>query len=201
MNSELLKVSVTTNDEQYDLNVEEELKINRTNLSESYIDQPAKFAWYAVLAAKASAQAYALKNAIDQKDDYIRKQLTGKLDAEVRKQLELDGEKVTEGKVTNAINCHEEYLQEVEELNALRDKYVLIKEDADILMGIKEAFDQRKDMLISLGAQMRADMSNLELTMKEEEYNSTLSGIDTKAQASEVIKTNKATKRTRKSLK
>ena len=165
----ILELTVNTKSGAYDLDLAEDLKINKTDLSESYMDQPAKFAWYAVLAAQARAQADALKNKIEQKEDYIRKILRGKLDAEVRKQLELDGEKVTEGKVENGINCHPKYAEALEELHELRDKYVEVNENASILETAKEALNQRKDMLISLGAQMRADMSNIELSMKKQE--------------------------------
>ena len=165
----ILELTVNTKSGMYDLDLAEDLRINKTDLSESYMDQPAKFAWYAVLAAQARAQADDLKNKIEQKEDYIKKILRGKLDAEVRKQLELDGERVTEGKVENGINCHPKYVEALEELHRLRDDYVEANENASILETAKEALNQRKDMLISLGAQMRADMSNIELSMKKQE--------------------------------
>ena len=52
-------------------------------------------------------------------------------------------------------------------LHNLRDEYVEANEDACILEAAKDALNQRKEMLISLGAQMRTDMSNTELTMKK----------------------------------
>ena len=55
----------------------------------------------------------------------------------------------------------------METLHNLRDEFVKANEDASILEAAKEAMDQRKEMLISLGAQLRTDMSNTELTMKK----------------------------------
>lgn len=162
----VLNLTVDTKSGIYDLDLASDLKINKTDLTESYIDQPAKFAWYAVLAAQARAHADFIKSKIDQKEDYVKKVLKGKLDASVRKQLELDGEKITELKVENGISCHPEFISALEELHMLREDYIGVNENASILETAKEALNQRKDMLISLGAHMRADFANIDLSMK-----------------------------------
>lgn len=164
---EFLCLTVEMSGKTYSQDLNEDLRINSSDINESYIDQPSKFAWWAVLAAQARAKADRIKSAIEKQDEYIRKILTGELDAEVRKNLELDGEKVTEGKVTNGIYQHERYIEEMDKLHNLRDEYVEANEDACILEAAKDALNQRKEMLISLGAQMRIDMSNTELTMKK----------------------------------
>jgi hypothetical protein len=51
----------------------------------------------------------------------------------------------------------------------LRDEFVEANEDASILEAAKDAMNQRKEMLISLGAQLRTDMSNVELDMKKKQ--------------------------------
>ena len=101
--TEFLCLTVEMSGKTYAQDLNEDLRINADDINESYIDQPSKFAWWAVLAAQARAKADRIKSAIEKQDEYIRKILTGELDAEVRKNLELDGEKVTEGKVTNGI--------------------------------------------------------------------------------------------------
>ena len=164
---EFLCLTVEMSGKTYVQDLNEDLRINADDINESYIDQPSKFAWWAVLAAQARAKADRIKSAIEKQDEYIRKILTGELDAAVRKSLELDGEKVTEGKVTNGIYKNDRYIEEMTKLHNLRDEYVEANEDACILEAAKDAMNQRKDMLISLGAQMRTDMSNTELTMKK----------------------------------
>ena len=165
--TEFLCLTVEMSGKTYAQDLNEDLRINADDINESYIDQTSKFAWWAVLAAQARAKADRIKSAIEKQDEYIRKILTGELDAEVRKNLELDGEKVTEGKVTNGIYKNERYIEEMNKLHNLRDEYVEANEDACILEAAKDALNQRKEMLISLGAQMRTDMSNTELTMKK----------------------------------
>lgn len=167
--TEFMNLTVELSGKTYHQDLSEDLKINSLDINESYIDQPSKFAWWAVLAAQARAKADKLKSCIDKQDEYIRKILTGELDAEVRKSLELDGEKITESKVSNGIYSNDRYKEEMEILHNLRDEFVKANEDASILEAAKEAMDQRKEMLISLGAQLRTDMSNTELTMKKKQ--------------------------------
>lgn len=162
-----MELTVSMSGKQYTQDLAADLKINVDDINESYVDQPSKYAWWAVLAAQARAKADRIKSAIDKQDEYIRKTLTGELDAKVREELELDGEKVTESKVTNGIYKHAQYVEELAKLHALRDEYVEANEDASILEAAKDAMNQRKEMLISLGAQLRVDMSNVELSMKK----------------------------------
>lgn len=165
--TEFMRLTVEMSGKKYEQDLNEDLRINSDDINESYIDQPSKFAWWAVLAAQARAKADRIKSAIEKQDEYMRKILTGELDAEVRKRLELDGEKITEGKVTNGIYKDERYIEEMNKLHNLRDEYVEANEDACILESAKEALNQRKEMLISLGAQLRTDLSNVELSMKK----------------------------------
>lgn len=164
-----LELDVNMSGKHYKQDLAEDLKINVDDINESYIDQPSKFAWWAVLAAQARARADKLKSSVDKQDEHIRKTLMGELDAKVREELELDGEKVTEGKVTNGIYKHPRYVEEMAKLHALRDEFVEANEDASILGAAKDAMNQRKEMLISLGAQLRTDMSNVELDMKKKQ--------------------------------
>lgn len=147
----------------------EDLKINIDDLSESYIDQPGKYAWWAVLAAQARASADRKKSEVENLEDYIKKTLKGELDAEVREDLELSGEKITENKVDNGIYSHPKYVEKTKQLHSLRLEYVELNETASILEAARNALDQRKDVLISLGAQLRSEIGNTGLSLKKEQ--------------------------------
>ena len=144
----------------------DDLAIDPGDINQSFIDQPGKFAWWAVMAAKARAA--------EKQDDFIRKTLVGTLDSKVRQELELDGEKITESKVTSGIYKHADYVAAVDEYNKLREQWVQANEDASVLEAARDAMYQRKDMLISLGANMRMDMSNVELSMKKQQVADTI---------------------------
>lgn len=166
---EFLKLDIDLGGKQYHQDLTDDLRINSDDINQSYIDQPSKYAWWAVLAAQARGRADKLKNAADKQDEFIRKVLTGKLDELVRQDLEMNGEKVTEGKVSNGICKHSDYIAALEDYHNLKDQYVQANEDASILEAARDSLNQRKEMLISLGAQLRVDLSNVELSMKKKE--------------------------------
>lgn len=168
-NNKFLNLTIDLGDEPYHQDLEGDLAIDSEDINQSFIDQPGKFAWWAVLAAKARSKADRLKAAADKQDDFIRKTLTGQLDTKVRQQLEMDGEKITESKVTSAIVQHPDYIEAVATYNKMQDDFINANEDARILEAARDAMNQRKDMLISLGAMLRMDMSNVELNMKKQQ--------------------------------
>lgn len=127
------------------LNVSEELAITEATLTEDYMEQAGKYAWWATLAE--SAKAHRDKKEID------RDKAEARADKRVRKELELDGMKITESLVKSRIKLDDEYLEAVAEYNKA-------KKNATILEKISRAFDHRKEMLISVGAQLREDKGN-----------------------------------------
>lgn len=142
------------------LDLNQELLIDIDNITQSYIDQPSKYAWWATLASRARAKVDDLKLRVEIQEDFLKKTLKGELDAKFRKQLELEGEKITEGKVENRIYSSEEYNAEKEKLFEIRAHLLKATEDAVALEIARDSFNQRKDMLISLGAQLRSDFEN-----------------------------------------
>lgn len=166
---DILKVEVKTRNNQNVMNLADDLKIDEDNINEAFINQPALYAWWATVAAQARAIADKTKLEVERQEDYIRKTLTGELDAEVRQQLEMDGEKITESKVTNGIYQHDLYKEETEKLYELKEKYLKDNENAVLLEIGRDSMNQRKDALISLGANMRNSLENTELTIKKQE--------------------------------
>lgn len=156
----ILEVTVKLPQNSYDLDLAKDSQIDVNNLNQGFIEQPTIFAWYATLAALAKSKVTRLKREVEKQDDYIKKTLIGALDSKVRKQLEINGEKVTETKVTNAIYADVEYISNIQKLNGLKDELTDAEENSAILDVARETMIQRKDMLISLGAQVRSDYDN-----------------------------------------
>ena len=153
----VLTMEVKLSSETVSLDLSQDMVINVANINESYIDQPAKFAYWATLATLARSKANKIKRELDREQDYIKTTLTGSLDSKVRAQLEIDGEKVTETKVTNGIFTHPEYISYKAKIADKQREYDEADEQARLLEVGRETMNQRKEMLISLGAQLRTD--------------------------------------------
>ena len=133
----------------------------------SFCNQPAKFAWWATVTAQSKSLVDKKKLEIDRKEEYLKKTLVGELDMEVRTELELNGEKITETKVTNSIYKHEKYLETQKELYKLKEELLKLQSEYSVLEIARDSMIERKDMLISLGAQLRNELNNTELSLKK----------------------------------
>lgn len=178
----ILEITVRTKTSENVIDLAEDLKIDVDNINEAFIDQPCKYAYWATVAAQAKTLADRKKLEVEKQEDYLKKTLIGELDIEVRRDLELEGEKITESKVTNSIFAHDRYKEESEKLYKLKAELVELQAQVATLEAAREAMDQRKDSLISLGAQLRTDGGNADLTIK-------------KQQANEIINRNRASKK------
>lgn len=161
----VLEVRVHTRNADQVLNLGEDLAIDYSDINQSFIDQPAKFAWWATVCAQARAIYEHSKEQVERYEDFIKQQLIGELDAKMRTKIELDGGKVTESKVEKAIYASDEYKAAIEQLNDMRDSMLKAQENYSILYAARQAMDQRKDMLISLGAQLRQEVNNTSLSL------------------------------------
>jgi len=169
MADRVLEIKVKTESMDFKGDLGEELKINIEDLNESYLDQPGKYAWWAVLSAQAISKANKIKSEMENLKEYINKTLMGELDLKVRERMERTGEKATEARVERAIYTHKDYKKHMEKLKRLRIEYAEANGEAAILEAAKDAMDQRKDMLISLGAQLRSEGNNADLSVKKEQ--------------------------------
>lgn len=166
MDVNAMKRHISTPLGEYDMDLAADLKINEDDINSSFVEQPSLFAWWATLATMARAKANQLKLDMEKQEDYIKKTLKGELDAEVRKQFELDGVKATESKVENGIYSHPRYTQAMEEYYQLRKTFLDADADAAFLESAKEAFNHRKEMLISVGANLRSEWNNSDVGLK-----------------------------------
>ena len=79
----------------------------------------------------------------------------------------MNGEKITEQKVLNGIYSSTEYRDEMSNLYELKEELLELQSQLSVLDIARESMNQRKDMLISLGAQLRQEGNNLDLTINQ----------------------------------
>lgn len=170
----ILTVELSTNQGTATMDLAKDLAINIDNLNEDFCNQPSLYAWWATVACQARAISDKYKLKVEQKEEYIKKTLVGELDLEVRRNLEMDGEKVTEAKVTNGIYSHPRYQEALQELYTIKEEYLDANSKAVTLEVARDAMNQRKDALISLGAQLRNEYNNSELSIKKQQVKSIL---------------------------
>lgn len=145
-----IKLIVGKNDEEVKVNLEERLAIDQEDLNSELSNQPSEFARFAVLAARAKSRR--------ERIDYELEEYENKLDISIREgATKEDG--LTEGKIKALVRIDSKRLAVVNTL-------IEAKEIEEIAIAAKEAFSQRKDCLISLGANRRAEMDT-DLYLKE----------------------------------
>lgn len=157
---EMLEIEVRTNNALVKANLADDLEIDTGDINKAYIEQPGKFAYWATVALQAKFVYERKKQEVNRQEEYLKKTMYGELDSIIRKQMEMDGEKITESKVVSNICINEAYLEEQQKLYELQDELLVLQERYHQLDVAKEAMNQRKDMLISLGAQLRQENSN-----------------------------------------
>lgn len=150
MEKEKLPVKIIIAEKEYGLDYLEELKCSEDTINDDLKNQSAQFAWYSVLSGM-------------QEEEYGQRKLElelieAELDSHYRKELD----KVTEAKVAMQIRSDLKYIEARQIVNEA-------KKNLEILKGITEAFRHRKDMLVTLAANMRVQ-SDPELYIRREKY-------------------------------
>lgn len=163
----ILEVSIKTSKGMSNVDLGEDLHIDMYNINDAFLTQPAKYAWWATCYVQAKALADRKKLEVEQYEEYMKKTLVGELDQKVRLYMAECGEKITESKVTSAIYCHEDYKNAQETYFELKHELVNLQKQANVLEIAKESMNQRKDALISLGAQLRQEGVNSDLYLKD----------------------------------
>ena len=156
----ILNVQIQIDSSSYDIDLEEDLAFTEEEINKAYIEQPVKFAWWATIAAQTKSTIDQKKIEVERQEDYLKKTLTAELDIKVRRQLSEDGERITEAKVNSAVISHPEYRKAQLALYELEDELLDLTKQYNLIIAAKEAMIQRKDMLISLGAQLRQKLNN-----------------------------------------
>ena len=126
--------------EEIVLEYEKELELNEETINEDLKKQPNLFAWYAVILERAIADRDEAKLALEI--------MEAELDADIRLDL-VDGKKPTEKHIQAKIILNDDY-QEARMEVIQKTKHV------GMLKGIKDAFNHRKEAVIALASNMRA---------------------------------------------
>jgi hypothetical protein len=138
----------------YEIDPENELAISEEGINEFLKNQPSLYAWYATLQEMTESE---LANA-----KLLLELTESKLDDKYRKILASEGAKVTESMVEKRLHLDEEYIEAITNAN-------LWKKNSGILRGLKEACAHRKDMLITLASNLRAQMDP-EIFVRKQEH-------------------------------
>lgn len=120
-----------------------DVAINPADLTAAQMSQASLYAHYAGLAAKAQYQHDQLKTRLEKVEAI--------LDGEYRQKFNDEGKKITEKSIEAAVKMDERW----EKLNSLVNQAKMI---AGINKGNAEAFSQRKDMVMQMGAMARQEM-------------------------------------------
>lgn len=139
---DLLRLQFALNKRRYKIDLIAELRINDNNLNTEIEQQPAKFAWFAVLYNHAVST-------YDKLYEY-KKEVYAKLDKRVRQRLEDRGQRVTDKKVDAIIRRSTAYKK-------ITNRVLDARHDMNILQYVVESFRQRKDMLQSLSVNIREE--------------------------------------------
>lgn len=142
-------------------NLEEDLSFTPENIKDAFSSQAAKYAYWSVVTAQAKNALDRKKSEIDRQEEYIRKTLMSELDIVVRQKLaEESSTRVTEARVTSAIYTHLRYQEAQNKLYALQNELLDLQYQYNLLSAAKDAMIHRKDMLVSMGAQLRQEFSS-----------------------------------------
>ena len=124
--------------------------ISKETIDKDLAEHPAKFLWYAILAARAAAHRDEIKQSLSD--------ARAQVDIKIRNDMANSNTKTTEDKIRNLVETDIAVL-------SLKNDYLSACEDADLAQAVKEAFYHRKDALVTLGANMRAELET-ELYLK-----------------------------------
>ncbi len=122
------------------------------DLSQEFTDQPSLYAYIAMLAARAEACW------LDAKVDKERVYAT--TDKAVRRSLSASGDKVTEPMVKAGILGRKKYREAIEYEIQCHEQHLIMK-------ALTKAMDQRAQMLISLGAHLRAEADQAGMLIRD----------------------------------
>jgi len=126
-------------------NVKEELAVSEDTLTQDFMEQAGKYAWWAMLAETAKYHRDSKEIELDKAE--------ARADKKAREELEVSGTKITEGAVKSLIKLNDGYIDAYKAFNEA-------KKNAAILEKVAKAFEQRKDMLQSTGKTILSNKEN-----------------------------------------
>lgn len=133
--------------------LKQDVQYSEAAISNAYADQASKFVHYAYLGHQAQHQADRLKSKLEL--------MEARIDKEIREDAADEKKKITEKQIASQILLDARYQR-------AHEQYLEAKMIAGLAKEALEAFRQRRDMLIQVGADLREEMKG-ELRMRAKE--------------------------------
>ena len=134
------------------LDLAKSLQIDLDDLTAEFARQPALYSFFATLVPWCEYT--------ESKMDLIKDQEYASSDEAYRQDLNMKGEKFTEPVIKSLVTRDEDYVKAV-------NKHLDARYDTGIVKALTRAFEQRAEMLISLGAQQRYEMNIQGMNIRE----------------------------------
>lgn len=144
------------------INEEAFYKIDSTNLTEEYAQQVSRYVKLVRLSNQAEREATRAKAA--------EERAYAAADEFYREDLSKQGTKFTETMIKSLVTLDEDYITAQEAAADAQNRYLLYKQ-------LVRAMEMRSDMLISMGAHQRAEISMTGMKVKEKEYDDVVSNV------------------------
>ena len=160
MEKQVLQFSLKMGTRTYNVDLASELKIDKANIDEEMTEQPMKYAWYSAIFEEANNEFNRCKLEVAELEAGI---------VTVLRERAKTGERLTE-KVMDS------EMRQFPSWSTLQRKMLDAQSNLAMARVAKEAFQQRRDMIVSLGSLLREERmwSSDARTLKTK----TLSGVD-----------------------
>lgn len=135
------------------------LEINESDLASEFAQQAALYGWVGHLTAEAEYRASVAKHKTE--IEYAS------ADDNIRFKADVHNEKITEAKVKAAIDLDEQYIEAKEDENRCWKEY-------KVLRSLSDALKMRADMLISMGAHLRAERDMTGMKINTDKWDKTV---------------------------
>jgi hypothetical protein len=140
-------------DEKVIINLDELLEIHEENLISEYAKQASFYAYYGTLYNRADRSVMEL--------DAKKESLYAEIELDYRE--EYKDEKTTEGKIKSLVLTDESYAKQLTKYN-----YAIYRKG--IMRTLMDALKMRADMLVSMGAHLRAEYEQTGMNMKRDKF-------------------------------
>ncbi|QVD58107.1 hypothetical protein BT3_146 [Staphylococcus phage BT3] len=131
------------NSQEFDIT--DELKITEYTIQEDFMQQSAKYAFWASILEKVRAYSEMEQRNLET--------IGSKLNLTIRQEYEQQGKKPTKDMIESSVYIHDSYQQQLKVVEAWNYK---VKQ----LQYVVKAFETRRDMMIQLGAELRQTNKN-----------------------------------------
>lgn len=145
------EVKLNVGGKEFSGNIRDVVKIDESNITTEFVNQPSTYAWFAALAEIAGAESESRK--------FDLSVLRANLDKKKREDFTKANVKVTENVVASAIETDVDFIKATKELLECNRQY-------SILRAVVRSLDQRAVMLTQIGNMKRQEFAQTDWTIK-----------------------------------